>query len=180
MLVHSLHIGIVRFSRMAKCAIMFPYWDGEEYVISNDEKIGDAEPVAYGQGCGVGEIAAWLDGGFGFLGVGSEQHVRKVFESTGPNAEVDGCVHYGEGHAVLRIGDLFLVISRWSRRNSALLSKAQILSVLDLYSSFRSVNLRRKERPPVPFEFEYDAEGEEAVRRFEIAGGDVSMLDDDF
>ena len=165
---------------MAKCAIMFPYWDGEEYVISNDEKIGDAEPVAYGQGCGVGEIAAWLDGGFGFLGVGSEQHVRKVFESTGPNAEVDGCVHYGEGHAVLRIGDLFLVISRWSRRNSALLSKAQILSVLDLYSSFRSVNLRRKERPPVPFEFEYDAEGEEAVRRFEIAGGDVSMLDDDF
>ena len=60
------------------------------------------------------------------------------------------------------------------------MTKAQILSVLDLYYSFRSVNLRRKERPPVSFEFQYDPEGDEAVRRFEIAGGDVSMLDDDF
>jgi len=165
---------------MGKCAILFPYWDGEGYVISNDEKIGDSEPVAYGQGCGVGEIAAWLDRDFGFLGVGCEQRARRVFESTAPNAEGGGCVHYGEGHAVLRIGDLFLVVSRWSKGNSALLTKAQILSVLDLYFSFRSVNLRRKERPPVSFDFQYDAEGDEAVRRFEIAGGDVSMLDDDF
>lgn len=57
---------------MAMSAILSPYWDGEEYVISNDEKIGDAEPVTYGKGCGVGEIAAWLDGDFGFLGVGSD------------------------------------------------------------------------------------------------------------
>ncbi|PJL57990.1 hypothetical protein B9Y82_04295 [Stenotrophomonas maltophilia] len=61
-----------------------------------------------------------------------------------------------------------------------MLKQAQIISVLDMYSSFRAVSPRKKDRPPAAFEFEYEAEGEEAVRRFKDAGGDVSRLEDDF
>jgi len=174
------HIRFMGLNSMVMSAIVFPYWNGDEYVVSSDERIGDAEPVSYGQGGGVGEIAAWLDGDFGFLGVGSEQRVRKSFEAAAPAARGGECVHYGEGHAVLRVGDLFLVFSRWNKNNVALLKQAQIISVLDRYTSFRTVSPRKKDRPPAAFEFEYEAEGEEAVRQFKDAGGDVSRLEDDF
>lgn len=164
---------------MVISAVVFPYWNGNEYVVSSDEKIAGSEHVSYGQGGGVGAIAAWLDGDFGFLALGSERRVRKSFEAAAPEANGGNCVHYGEGHVVLRVGDLFLVFSRWDRSNVALLSKRQIVNVLDLYSSFRSVSPRKKERPPTPFEFEYEAEGEEAVRRFVDAGGDIGRLEDE-
>ncbi|HDS1578931.1 TPA: hypothetical protein QEL15_000973 [Stenotrophomonas maltophilia] len=177
------NVGVVFFSGlngMVMSAVFFPCWDGDRYVVSCDERVADSGSVAYGQGSGAGEIAAWLEGDFGCLGRGSEQRTRGSFDAVASDAKGGSCVHFGEGHVVLRVRDLFLVFSRWNRNNVALLNKAQIVSVLDLYASFRSVNPRRRERPPAPFEFEFEAEGDDAIRRFVDAGGDVARLKDGF
>jgi hypothetical protein len=152
-------------------AVLFPYWTGDCHVPSSEEKIGDAQVVHHGQGSGAGEIAAWLDGGFGFLGRGSELRVRSAFAASVKGDEASTCVHHGEGHAVLRAGDLFLLHSRWSPQDVVLLTRPQILAVLEGYAAFRSVNPRKKHRPPMPFAIEYEAEGEEAIRWFTQAGG---------
>ncbi|PSM15326.1 hypothetical protein [Stenotrophomonas maltophilia] len=152
-------------------AVLFPYWTGDCHVPSSEEKIGDAPVVRQGQGPGAGEIAAWLDGDFGFLGRGSELRVRSAFAASVKGDEGSTCVHYGEGHAVLRAGDLFLVHSRWNPQDVVLLMRPQILAVLEGYAAFRSVNPRKRHRPPMPFAIEYEAEGEEAIRWFTQAGG---------
>jgi len=152
-------------------AVLFPYWTGDCHVPSGEEKIGDAPVVHHGQGRGAGEIAAWLDGDFGHLGRGSELRARSAFAAPTNGDEGSACVRYGEGHAVLRAADFFLVHSRWNTRDVVLLTRPQILAVLEGYAVFRSMNPRKKHRPPMPFAIEYEAEDEEAIRRFTQVGG---------
>ncbi|HDX0836455.1 TPA: hypothetical protein ACOFC4_000817 [Stenotrophomonas maltophilia] len=152
-------------------AVLYPYWNGDSHVPSSKEKIGDSLVVCHGQGRGAGEIAAWLDADFGSLGRGSELRARSAFAVPAGCVEGSIRVHHGEGHAVLRAGDLFLVYSRWNPQHVALLTQSQILAVLESYGEFRSMNPRKKHRPPMPFTIQYEAEGEDAIRRFTQAGG---------
>lgn len=152
-------------------ADLFPYWTGDCHVPSSEEKIGDASVVHHGQGRGVGEIAARLDGDFGHLGRDSELRTRSAFAAPTNGGESSACVHCGEGHAVLRVADFFLVYSRWNSQDVFLLTRPQILVVLEGYAAFRSMNPRKKHRPPMPFAIEYEAENEEAIRWFTQAGG---------
>lgn len=46
-----------------------------------------------------------------------------------------------------------------------------MLAVLEGYALFRSMNPRKKHRPPMPFAIEYEAEDEEAIRLFAQVGG---------
>lgn len=105
---------------MVMNAVFSPYWDGDRHVVSCDERVADSDPVAYGQGSGAGEIAAWLEGDFGCLGRGSEQRTRGSFDAVASDAKGGSCVHHGEGHVVHCERDLFLVFSRWNRGSVAL------------------------------------------------------------
>lgn len=158
--------------------IVFPYWDDDdgEYHVSMDEKVGDASVVRGGQGIGMAGICGWLDGEMRILGKGAERMVREDVEKCADTTPREEVVHFGEGYVVLYLNGLFLILFRYDNRIVVLLKKEQFLSVLDGYGEFTRMSVTKKHRPPLPFEVEYEAEGEEAIRIFQQAGGCVSKF----
>ena len=114
------------------------------------------------QGYGVCEIAAWLNNELQNSINSVNIWINNLTDLENSRAP-DGMFAVGNANWVLITGDYVFIGNEYVERQQVILTREQLLYVLEQYKAFLEGNYRDPNNPPAPIDVEFIAEGQEAV-----------------
>ena len=114
------------------------------------------------QGYGVCEIAAWLGNDLQYSINSVNIWINNLTDLANSEAP-DGMFGVGNAHWVLITGDYVFIGTEYVERQQVILTREQLLYILEQYKAFLEGNYRDPNNPPAPIDVEFIAEGQEAV-----------------
>ena len=114
------------------------------------------------QGNGVCEIAAWLGNDLQYSINSVNIWINNLTDLANSRAP-DGMFGVGNAHWVLITGDYVFIGTEYVERQQVILTREQLLYILEQYKAFLEGNYEDPNNPPAPIDVEFIAEGQEAV-----------------
>ena len=114
------------------------------------------------QGYGVCEIAAWLNNELQNSINSVNIWINNLTDLENSRAP-DGMFAVGNANWVLITGDYVFIGNEYVERQQVILTREQLLYILEQYKAFLEGNYRDPNNPPAPIDVEFIAEGQEAV-----------------
>ena len=127
------------------------------------------------QGYGVCEIAAWLGNDLQYSINSVNIWINNLTDLANSEAP-DGMFGVGNAHWVLITGDYVFIGTEYVERQQVILTREQLLYVLEQYKAFLEGNYRDPNNPPAPIDVEFIAEGQEAVDLYNSLEGSHHVL----
>lgn len=140
--------------------IYFIWKDGEYRMSATREE----EDIRYTpkEGYGICEIGSWLTTDLP-TGINSVNiWINNLIDLENSRAP-DGMFGIGNAHWVLVTGDYVFIGTEYVEEQQVIMTREQILYVLEQYKSFLEGNYKDPNNPPDPIDVEFIAEGQEAI-----------------
>lgn len=119
------------------------------------------------------EIAAWLSNDVRE----SVSETINTIESISQGKSPEGYIGTGNAHSLMAAGGYVFLRCEFGDELKVLLTYQQAITALKNYQEFlKTVKVGQE---PKPFEVEYEAEGEEALKRYEATGGSLGLNDEE-
>ena len=127
------------------------------------------------QGNGVCEITAWLGNELQYSINSVNIWINNLTDLANSEAP-DGMFGVGNAHWVLITGDYVFIGTEYVEEQQVILTREQLLYVLEQYKAFLEGNYEDPNNPPAPIDVEFIAEGQEAVDLYNSLEGSHHVL----
>ncbi|NUF26968.1 hypothetical protein [Gilliamella sp. ESL0254] len=114
------------------------------------------------QGYGVCEIAAWLGNDIQYSINSVNIWINNLTDLEHSRAP-DGMFGIGNAHWVLITGDYVFIGTEYVEEQQVIMTREQLLYVLEQYKTFLEGDYKDPNNPPGPIDVEFIAEGQEAI-----------------
>lgn len=122
------------------------------------------------QGYGVCEIASWLSSDIQYS-INSVNIWIKNLTDLENSPAPDGMFGIGNAHWVLVKGSYVFIGTEYVEEQQVIMTREQLLYVLEQYSSFLESDYKDPNYPPEPIDVEFIAEGQDAVDMYNSLEG---------
>ena len=114
------------------------------------------------QGRGICEVAAWLADDLQYSIDSVNIWINNLIDLERSRAP-DGMFGIGNAHWVLITGNYVFIGTEYVEEQQVIMTKEQLLYVLEQYKAFLEGNYKDPNNPPAPIDVEFIAEGQEAI-----------------
>ena len=154
------HGLFMRKNNMLNDKIIF-WWDGSSFIPTGGKlvKSTDEQKIF---GFGAREIAAWLGNDIQYS-INSVNIWINNLTDLGHSRAPDGMFGIGNAHWVLITGDYVFIGTEYVEEQQVIMTKEQLLYVLEQYKAFLEGDYKDPDNPPAPIDVEFIAEGQEAI-----------------
>ncbi|MBC9132006.1 hypothetical protein FcAc13_11915 [Frischella sp. Ac13] len=150
----------MRKNNMLNDKIIF-WWDGSSFIPTGGKlvKSTDEQKIF---GFGAREIAAWLGNDIQYSINSVNIWINNLTDLEHSRAP-DGMFGIGNAHWVLITGNYVFIGTEYVEEQQVIMTKEQLLYVLEQYKAFLGGDYKDPDNPPAPIDVEFIAEGQEAI-----------------